>query len=49
MPEYVSSRFVSRDEAFMDDPRLVCDIWHRVRDKATKFAYRPYGATRCFL
>jgi hypothetical protein len=49
VPEYVSQTFVRRDEAFGDDPRLVCDLWHRVRDAAVKFAYRPYGTARCFL
>ena len=49
MPEFTSARFVSREEAYDDDPKLVCDIWHVVRAKAVRFGYRPYGNTRCFL
>mmetsp|Transcript_37227 Transcript_37227/g.68102 ORF Transcript_37227/g.68102 Transcript_37227/m.68102 type:complete len:189 (-) Transcript_37227:164-730(-) len=48
-PEFVQQNFVGRDEVFGEDPRLVCDVWRVVQRKAVKFAYRPWGTTRCFL
>ena len=48
-PAHKRGRFLGREEVYSDDPRLVCDIWHITRHRATKFAYRPYGSARCFL